>query len=45
MSYDGTMLAYALGNDFSKGTEYADQFPHKLCIHFVPDNELRCAAR
>lgn len=43
MSPDGSMLAYALGNDFSKGPEYFNEFPPKLCVHFIPDNELRCA--
>lgn len=26
MSPDGSMLAYALGNDFSKGPEYFNEF-------------------
>lgn len=42
MSPDGTMLAYALGNDFSKGPEYFNEFIPKLFVHFIPDNELKC---
>ncbi|CAD8092029.1 unnamed protein product [Paramecium sonneborni] len=41
MSPDGSMLAYALGNDFSKGPEYFNEFQPKIFVHFIPDNELR----
>lgn len=46
MSPDGKFLAYALGNDFSKGPEsYSMNIQNKLCVHSIPDNELKCAAR
>jgi mRNA export factor len=46
MSSDGMMLAYALGYDFSKGAEgYNLNLPTKLCIHQIPDNELRSSGK
>ncbi|CAK76891.1 unnamed protein product (macronuclear) [Paramecium tetraurelia] len=41
MSPDGSMLAYALGNDFSKGPEFFNEFQPKIQVHFIPENELR----
>ncbi len=46
MSPDGKYLAYALGNDFSKGPDsYQMNIQNKLFVHFIPDNELKCAGR
>lgn len=46
MSPDGSMLAYALGYDFSKGAEgYNLNIQSKLCIHVIPDNELRSSGK
>ena len=46
VSHDRQFIAYALGNDFSKGPDsYNLNYPTKLCVHFIPDNELRCSQR
>jgi mRNA export factor len=46
MSHDGSMLAYAMGYDFSKGPDgYSANLQNKLCIHIIPDNELKCNSK
>ncbi len=46
MSPDGKYIAYCLGNDFSKGSDsYSLNYPNKLCVKFIPDNELKCMPR
>jgi len=44
VSPDGNYLAYALGYDWSKGIWGWDpiaQANKKICIHYIPDSELR----